>query len=316
MIFMGQNNEKQGIQDHEDLGFGNKNYASKSRYLNPDGTFNIRRKGASFWDNFGVYHALITMSWFRFLILVVLAFVLVNALFSCLYFGIGVSHFGNFQTTTPWNDYTQLFFFSAQTLTTVGYGHIYPKGNLASAVAMIEAAFGLTAFALATGILYARFSRPQGNLIYSQNLLIAPYNDTKALMFRLANPKRNELIEVEIQVLLSMINHDTGLRVYKPLELELRKINFLALTWTVVHPLDEKSPLVGTTLEEYKNIDAEFLILIKAIDDTYEQTVHYRHSYTFQDLLSDVKFVPIPLESNAKGNMVLDLKKINEVQPV
>jgi len=313
---MVDSNQKQDERVQEDLGFGSKNYANKSRYLNPDGTFNIRRKGARFWENFDVYHTLITMSWRRFLVFVLLGFILVNSFFTLLYFSIGVDHFGNFPTETPFHNFIQLFFFSAQTLTTVGYGHIYPKGTMASAVAMLEAAFGLMAFALATGILFARFSRPQGKLLFSQNLIIAPYKATKGLMFRLANPKRNELIEVEVQVLLSTINHDTGLRLYKPLELELRKVNFLAMTWTVVHPLDASSPLFEATLEDYKALDAEILILVKAIDDTYEQMVHYRHAYTYEDVLSDVKFVPISLEPQPKGKLHLDLQKIHEVVKV
>ncbi|MFM1894428.1 MAG: hypothetical protein RIQ90_1594 [Bacteroidota bacterium] len=300
----------------EEIGFGSKNYTSKSRYLNPDGSFNIQRKGKNFWENFDGYNAVITMHRTAFWGLVILGFLVINTFFALVYMWIGVEHFGNLTSTTGLNDFLQLFYFSAQTLTTVGYGHLYPKGNLAGAVATLEAAIGLMGFALATGILYARFSRPKSFLLYSKHLLVSPYKAGKGLMFRITNPKRNELIEAEAQVIVSMINQETGQRIFRPLELELTRISFLALTWTIVHPLNPESPLYQFSLEDFKKVDAEFLIFIKAIDDTYEQKIHSRHSYTFLNIIDGAKFVPLVPQANAAGKIILNVHKISDFEYV
>lgn len=300
----------------DEIGFGTKNYTSNTRYLNPDGSFNIQRNGKHFWENFDGYHLLITMPTIKFLSVVVFGYVVINTLFAMMYMAIGVEHFGNLKSTTWFNDFMQLFFFSAQTFTTVGYGHLYPKGNMAGLVATVEAALGLMGFALATGILYARFSRPMSAFLFSRNMLISPYREGKGLMFRLTNPKKNELIEAEVQVVLSMINESTGQRFFRPLDLELKKINFLALSWTVVHPLNDESPLHLFSMEDYRRVDAEFLIFIKAIDDTYEQMVHSRHSYTFADLVPNAKFKPMVPRANGKGKIVLNVHEIHEYDSV
>ena len=159
----------------DEIGFGTKNYTSNTRYLNPDGSFNIQRKGKHFWENFDGYHLLITMPTVKFLSVVVFGYVVINTLFAMMYMAIGVEHFGNLKPTTWFNDFMQWFFFSSQTFTTVGYGHLYPKGNMAGLVATVEAALGLMGFALATGILYARFSRPRSLFLFSRNMLISPY---------------------------------------------------------------------------------------------------------------------------------------------
>jgi inward rectifier potassium channel len=171
-------------------------------------------------------------------------------------------------------------------------------------------------FALATGILYARFSRPRSFLMYSRNVLISPYKTLKGLMFRITNPKQNELIEAEAQVILSMIDWESGKRVFIPLDLELRKISFLALTWTIVHPIHSESPLFGFSLEDYEKNDVEIMVFIKSINDTYEQTVHSRHSYTYKDLIMDAKFEPILPRINRHGKMELNVDEINDFQKV
>ena len=310
------NNIQRPDSNKEDLGFGTNNYATNSRYINNDGLVNVQRNGRNFWQHFDGYHALITMSRTKFLSLVILGFLLINLFFAFLYYCIGIDHFGNVQTSTPFNDFMQLFYFSAQTLTTVGYGHIFPKGNIAGAIATVEAALGLMGFALATGILYARFSRPRSFLLYSRNVLISPYKTLKGLMFRITNPKQNELIEAEAQVILSMIDLETGKRMFIPLDLELRKISFLALTWTIVHPINHESPLLDFSLEDFEKKDVEILVFIKSINDTYEQMVHSRHSYTFKELVLDAKFVPVPTRINRQGKMVINVDEIHNYQKV
>ena len=145
--------------------------------------------------------------------------------------------------------FLNLFFFSTHTLTTVGYGNMYPDGPLANAIASVEALLGLMAFAIATGLLFGRFSRPSARFGFSDVMVIAPYQNGKALEFRVVNRRANNLIEAEARVMLMTVEIDGGKpkRKYQQLQLERTQVLFLPLTWTVVHPIDENSPLYGKT---------------------------------------------------------------------
>ena len=171
---------------------------------------------------------------------------------------------------------------------------------------------GLLGFALATGVLYGRFSRPSAKVIYSTNLLIAPYKEGQALMFRIANARKNELIEVELEVVMAInVNEGaTSNRRFYNLELERKRINFFPLTWTIVHPLDDNSPIKDLTVADFEEGDAEIFIYIKAFDDTYAQTVHSRYSYMTTEIVSNAKFVNI-MEQTANGT-IIELDRINE----
>ena len=172
---------------------------------------------------------------------------------------------------------------------------------------------GLLAFALATGLLYGRFSRPSAKIVYSENIIKSPYLDKEAFMFRLANFRSNQLIELNISVLLSMNiveNNGVTIRRFFPLELERNNINLLTLSWTVVHPLNEQSPLYGLTKEDLINCEAEFLIMLKAFDDSYSQTVHSRTSYKPEDIVYNAKFDKI-ISTDEEGIFNIDLSKVS-----
>ena len=302
------------IKSDNDLGFGTKNYTQYNRFLNKDGSVNILRKGQRVVDSLDFYHAFITMSWKKFLVIVSIGYLIVNTIFATIYHLVGYQHFGNLKHVSALHDFVELFFFSAQTLTTVGYGYVYPSSIYASFFAAIESMLGLLGFALATGILYGRFSRPKSEILYSENVLVAPYQDISALMFRVINPKQNELIEVEANVTLSMKNPHTNSRVFLALELERSKINFLALNWTIVHPINENSPLYGFTEEELMNSDAEFIVVIKSINDTYSQLVYSRTSYKNHEIVYGAKFKPMNTEPNNWGKLVLDIRQLNDFE--
>ena len=208
------------------------------------------------------------------------------------------------------------FFFSAQTFTTVGYGRISPDGVLTSLVASLQALLGLMALAIGTGLLFGRFSRPAARLAFSQQMVVAPYQSGTSLQFRVANRRSNNLMEVEARVMLSTVeSSEQGLlRKYKYLTLERQLVQFLPLTWTIVHPIDESSPLWGKKPEDLAQHQAEFLITIKAFDDTFFQTVHVRHSYRYDEVVWGARFVPA-FEPDAQGEMVLDLGKLSEIVP-
>ncbi len=301
---------------NNDLGFGNQSISKYNRFLNKDGSVNIRRISNRLSDSIDFFHTLITMSWTKFFILVICSYCIVNILFACVYSFIGVAGFGNLSDEGGWHNFYELFFFSAQTLTTVGYGYIYPKTIAASTVAAIESMFGLLGFALATGILYGRFSRPKSGIVYSKNVLVSPYKDITAIMFRIANSKQNELIESEAQVIISMKDLTNDTRLFQPLSLERTKLNFLTLNWTIVHPIDAESPLYGFTEEDYQQADVEFIILIKAINDTYSQTVYSRNSYKYDELIYGAKFTAIKRKTTSKGFSTMNILQLDDFEKV
>lgn len=299
-----------------ELGFGSKNYKNSVRFLNKDGSVNIRRRGLKAFETVDIYHWLITTSSAKLLLLIAVSYVVTNAVFGLIYYSIGAEHFGGIDGSTEAEHFLGLLFFSAQTLTTLGYGHTYPTGAAASTVAALESLMGLLGFALATGVIYGRFSRPRAEILYSDKVLIAPYRNMKGLMFRIANVKQNELIEVEANITLSYSNPETNKREFVRLKLEIEKINFLTLSWTIVHPIDENSPLYNTTLEDIRSQDAELIILVKAINDTYSQNVYSRHSYKADEFVDKAKFIPVKQESTSEGKILINLKDIHQYEIV
>jgi inward rectifier potassium channel len=293
-----------------ELGFGTKNYTNRVRFLNSDGKVNVHRAGMGI-KNLDVYHWLITTSILSLVLVIISSYVLVNLIFAIVYFLIGPQNFGGLDAETSSQQFINLFFFSAQTITTLGYGHIYPVGNAASIAAAVESLLGLLTFALATGVLYGRFSRPKAHLLYSNNILISPYKGGTGIMFRVANRKQYELIESEAMVTITLNNLETKKREFFNLKLEISRINFLALSWTIVHPVDEDSPLFGLTKKDLEERDVEFIILIKAINDTYSQTVYSRNSYKAEDMVENAKFKPLTPEANRRGRVRLVVTDIH-----
>jgi inward rectifier potassium channel len=177
---------------------------------------------------------------------------------------------------------------------------------------------GLLAFALATGLLYGRFSRPSAKIVYSKNMLVSPYRDNvKGLMFRISNLRRNVLIDMAVEVIFSyneMVS-DKPVRRFFQLELERHEVSILTLNWTIVHPLDENSPLADITPDDLEKTQASFSVLLKAFDDTFSQTVHSRTAYQHNDMVWSAKFVPM-FDRDDNGRIVLDMSKISEFEQV
>lgn len=303
--------------EFKDLGFGAKISSQRSRLINKDGSFNVKRKGLPFFESLSFYHSLVEMSWLKFNALVVLAYIVINFLYALLYMLIGVDHLGGVTGTTVFEKFLDAFFFSGQTITTVGYGVIHPIGFWASTISLAESMSGLLGFALATGLLYGRFSRPNAKIMYSKSAVISPYRDITAFEFRIANARKNQLIEVETLVVLSMKVFENGhsIRKFLELPLERKQINFFPLTWTIVHPINEESPLYGTTFEKLKESGAEFLILIKAFDETFSQSVHSRSSYTIDEIKWGGRFKSIYVESPT-GVTSVDMTMFNVIENV
>ncbi|MBK0384248.1 ion transporter [Pedobacter sp. SD-b] len=299
----------------EDMGFGKNPTQNNQRLLNKDGSSNIKRKGLPFFKPHEAYNSLIFMSWSRFWITISLAYVSINLFFAMVYFGIGMQHLTGSVSHNSLDKFLDAFFFSAQTIATVGYGHLSPSGFLTNIVAAFESFLGLLTFALATGLLYGRFSRPTAKIIYSKNMVVAPYQNGKGYMFRLANLRSNQLIELSIEVLLSINVMESGktTRRFVPLKLERSSINLLTLSWTVVHPLEEDSPLINLTPEDLMGADAEFIVMLKAFDDAFSQTVHSRTSYKASEVMFDSKFAQI-IKADENGIYEIDISKVSEYE--
>jgi inward rectifier potassium channel len=299
-----------------DPGFTEKYRGGLHRIINPSGEFNVRRRGTT-WRDIHPYLFMINASWPVFTVMIFGGFVIANVAFALIYVKIGVEHLQGADTSTALSRFLSAFFFSAQTFTTVGYGRISPDSVLTNLVASFQALLGLMALAIGTGLLFGRFSRPAARLAFSKQMLVAPYQSGTSLQFRVANRRSNNLMEVDARVMLSTVEpSDHGLvRKYKYLTLERHLVQFLPLSWTIVHPIDESSPLWGKGPDDLAQHQAEFLITIKAFDDTFFQTVHVRHSYRYEEVVWGARFVPA-FEPDAQGEMVLDLSRLSEIAPV
>lgn len=306
--------QKRKINPEDDLGFGPQPVIKNQPLVNKDGTPNVKRVGLPFFNTANNYHTLITMSWTKFWILVISGYLFINILFACIYMSFGPDSLDGTSGNSMFNHFMDAFFFSAQTISTVGYGHISPRGMGSNSVAALESMLGLLAFALATGLLYGRFSRPSAQIKFSDNILVAPYmGNGKGVMFRLANLRRNLLIDLEIEIIFSFNELVDGkpVRRFYPLEVERKKVSVLTLNWTVVHPLDENSPLNQMTANDMEKSEAGFAILLRAFDDTFSQTVHTRTAYQHNDIIWGAKFKPV-FDRDTDGRIVLDLSKISD----
>jgi inward rectifier potassium channel len=286
------------------------------RAIRKDGEFNVQRHGIT-WQDVHPYLYLINRPWHVFLAMMFGAFVGINLLFAFIYDAIGIENVHGAAAPTALGRFLNAFYFSSQTLTTVGYGTLYPVSTAANLIASFEAMIGLMGFAVMTGFLIARVSRPQARLGFSRSMIVAPYGNGTSLQFRIVNRSMSNLMEVEAQVLLMTVEMVDGRleRRYAQLALERDNVLFLALTWTVVHPIDEASPLYGKTAADLERLQAEALILIKGTDDTFSQTVHARYSYRYDEIIWGAKFAPA-FDIDSNGDIRLDVDRVSDLNPV
>ena len=304
-------------EESRDLGFGAVvARESRQRLLNHDGSFNVIRTGLSFWASLSPYHALLTMPWGQFMAIVVAGYFATNAVFATAYLLCGDGALvvpDNLQVENP---FWQAFFFSVATMATIGYGNITPAGIGANILVSLEALFGLLGFALVTGLLFARFSRPTARILFSKRAVIAPYREMTALEFRVTNALRNQIIELEAKVLLAIFEGEgeKKIRRFYPLKLEREKVVFFPLSWTIVHPIDETSPLFGMTEQQLLDARGEILTLLTGIDDSSTQTVHARSSYLAEEVVWHAKFGEVFNRPASEGLLSIDLRKLDSIE--
>jgi inward rectifier potassium channel len=274
----------------------------------------VHRRGTRLRD-FHFYKFLVGLSWPRFLAALFGSFVAVSVVFAGLYLAVGLDSLQGAQSRTALEAFLTAFFFSVQTLTTVGYGLIAPRALGADAVSAVEAMLGVMGFAFAAGLIYGRFARPTARILWSASAVIAPYRGKHSLQFRIANGRANAIVDLEATVVLMTVEGRGAEhhRSYAKLELERPRVFFLPLTWTIVHPIDTTSPLHGKTAEDLAESAAEILVLIRGFDDTFSQVVNARTSYRHDEILWGYRFRPA-FHNDEHGHLVLDLSKIDDVE--
>lgn len=315
MAFLNKINLKAVLD--RNTGFGTNANSYGGRFVNKNGTANVEKRGMHFLHRISWYHTMIDMPAWKFMMVILLFYVGINLIFALAYFAIGIEHLdGISMGDSSLSKFGQAYFFSAQTFTTVGYGHISPVGFLTSLLSAAEALIGLLSFAIATGLFFGRFSKPTAFLKFSHNAVVAPYAGNTGLMIRMTPFKNTNFTDAEAKMTLGMSVEENGVRVNKfySLDLELARINALTLSWTLVHPINEESPLYQFVKEDFENTIGEIFVYIKTFDDMFSNTVATRTSYTFNEVIYGAKFVPMYERSIDNTKTILDLDKLNQYE--
>lgn len=275
--------------------------------------FEVVRTGVSHSHWRDPYHLMLTMDWPSFIGVTVVFYVATNAVFALLYLAGGDS----IKNARP-GSFLDAFFFSVQTMATIGYGAMYPQTDYANLLVAIEALVGLLGVAMATGLMFARFSSPTARVLFSRVAVIAPHNGLPTLMLRVANERRNQILEAQIGISL-LRNEVTAeghfMRRFYDLKLVRSQTRIFALSWMVMHVIDENSPLYGETPESLAEMESDIIVTLTGIDETVSQTVHARHYYITEEILWNMRFVDI-FSHKLDGRRVLDLTRFHEVTPV
>lgn len=295
----------------DDPGIGTTFDSPLDRLVSKDGGFRVQRIGESSGLREG-FVALATMPTWQLVLTFFGAYLGMNLIFGSLYMLVGVENIGNAEMGTLSGRWMSAIGMSIQTLTTVGYGSLFPNSTAAWLVAAIEGVFGILGFSLISAVIYARFARPTTRLAYGEKALIAPFQGGWSLQLRLANKRTTMLVEMEARLMLVMADvDDQGERLnYYNLKLQLEKVSFLPLSWTLVHPIGPDSPLAGISRDELAQRRAEVIVMLKGVDEGYMQQVITRHSYRHDEIVWGGRFQRA--FSTRNGRMLLDLAKISD----
>ncbi|MBR8829770.1 MAG: Inward rectifier potassium channel Kirbac3.1 [Chroococcopsis gigantea SAG 12.99] len=260
-----------------------------------------------------LYHLLLKMKWWPFLGVLALVYIGMNIFFACLYLltGDGIAN------ARP-GSFVDAFFFSIQTLSTVGYGSMYPKSLPAQIITSIEIFIGVLGLSVLTGLMFAHFSRPTARVMFSKVAVVCPYNGVPTLMFRAANRRENQILEAQVRV--SFLRNETSaegqqMRRFYDLKLVRQNTPVFALTWLVMHPIDEDSPLHGLAPEDLIARDVELWVTLTGLDETFSQTIHSRYAYDLDDIVWNARFLDV-FTDKANGERFLDLRRFHDVTDI
>ncbi|MCF8714618.1 ion transporter [Joostella atrarenae] len=302
------------VKTLKDIGFGLNATKNVKRFITEDGRFNINHVNKkSMFES--TYSYLIRISWISFFSYVLLAYIIINSIFAIGYVAIGVDDISIYKSPNVFANFLNAFLFSAQTITTVGYGVMSPSGTLAGILAALEALIGLLSFSFTTGLLYGRFSKPKTLISFSKNFVVRPFKNKRALMIKVMNTSRNVLIKPKADVILILHKEVNGYfePEYYNLKLERRSITFLPTTWTIVHEIDEESPFFKLTENNIAQAKAEIVVLFSYYDDAFNNEIYDVKSYLYSDLIIDKKFTK-SYGYGEEGAIVLDHSMLDDVE--
>ncbi len=270
----------------------------------------VRRLG--FDRSFGTdyFHRILNMPNHLTILMVVGLIMISNLFFALLYWVCG-------NPIENANSFMDVFFFSVQTMATVGYGYMHPVGTIGNLLATVEAFFGLLAFAIAAGLIFAKLSRPTAKVIFSNHAVVTKRNGAPYLMFRMVNERRNQILEANLSLTFNSVEttlEGETIRTFKDMALLRSRTPIFAATWTALHPLDEKSPLVGPTQEQLREREIELIVTFNGIDDTFSQSVMTRHSYVLDEIKWNYRFNDI-LSRDESGTLIVDFRQFHQSQP-
>lgn len=257
-----------------------------------------------------LYHALLVMPWGRFFALLVALYLVANALFACVYWLAG-----GVENASGWLD---CFFFSVQTMATIGYGKLTPQSSFANTLVTAEALLGMLSTAMATGLMFAKFARPTSRVLFSNRLLIGKRDGQLTLSVRMANARMNQIAEAQVRItMLTSARTKEGEPYRKVTELKLvrDRTAIFTLSWTAFHTIDESSPLHGVTPEKLAEWEAEFLVTLIGTDETFASTVHARQMYYADEVAWNMRFADM-LTRSSDGRVHLDYAKFNDLLPL
>lgn len=283
--------------------------ASSTRIFARDGRIDIVPQGRKLARRRDLYHWFLSLRLWSLVGLCAAAYMLMNSFFALLYLldaeGIANARPGSF---------ADAFFFSVQTMATIGYGSLYPKTVFTNLVVTVETVVGLLSFALITGLLFSRFSRPTARVLFSNVAVVTPFNGVPTLMFRLANERSNQLLQAQISVILLRTERTAeGVEVRRQIDLKLVRDHsaFFSLSWTILHPIDESSPFWGQTPETLAAAEVELAVLLIGTDETFNQTVYSRFAYTAGEILWNRRLVDI-IHRAPDGQRVIDYSRFHD----
>jgi inward rectifier potassium channel len=282
------------------------------RMVTLDGRFNVVRVGIPNTLRRDLYHWLLTLSWPVFLGLQAVLFFLANIVFAIAYV-LG----GNGIANAEPGSLLDAFFFSVQTMASIGYGAMHPTTDYTNFIVSIEALVGLLGLAIATGLVFARVSRPTAQVLFSDRAVVETYHGVPTLMFRSTNQRQNRILEAQMQAVL--VQNDISpeghqMRRFYNLDLVRSDTPIFALTWMSMHQINEHSPLYGKTAEDLQKADAEIVVTLTGLDETFAQTIHARHSYVPGEIVWNARFVDI--FSRRNGQLIIDYTKFHSVTPM
>jgi inward rectifier potassium channel len=285
--------------------------AAPPRPFSPEGRSTLVPYGlpGHWWED--TYHLLLTAPWWRFILGVVGFYIATNFAFAAAY-----AEVGGIENLAP-GDFAGAFFFSVQTIGTIGYGRLSPVSFAANLLVTIESLLGLLGFALATGLMFAKFSRPTARILWSRVAVVTQWDGRPALLFRMANRRKSQIVDAQITVSLLLTDataEGVPLRRIHDLKLVRSRTPFFALTWTAVHPLDGDSPLAARSRAELEAGGAIIFAALTGLDETMMQIVHSRRSYSMQEVAWNARFADV-IGTLPDGRQGVDYTKFHDVVP-